>query len=101
MDRLNTLDALRAAAAAAAAHRAAQLARPAADDELGPARPKEVRVVLRNCGQIDPESIEDYLAVEGYRALGQVLDTLTPQQVLDVVAASGLRGRGGAGFPAA
>src|SRR5688500_2156526 len=101
MSRLHSLDDLMAAASAAAARRAVQPRRPAADDELGPARPKEVRVVLRNCGQIDPESLDDYLAVDGYQALGQVLASLTPQQVIDIVLAAGLRGRGGAGFPAA
>ena len=72
-----------------------------ADEELGAPRPKEVRVVLRNCGQIDPENIEDYIAADGYLALGNVLSSMTPQQVIDEVLASGLRGRGGAGFPAA
>jgi len=71
------------------------------DEELGPPKPKEVRVVLRNCGNIDPENIEDYIAEDGYMALGQVLQEMTPQQVIDVVMASGLRGRGGAGFLAA
>jgi NADH:ubiquinone oxidoreductase subunit F (NADH-binding) len=71
------------------------------DEELGPLRPKEVRVVLRNCGEIDPQNIEDYLAVDGYMALGKVLSEMTPEQVIDEVMRSGLRGRGGAGFPAA
>jgi NADH-quinone oxidoreductase subunit F len=70
------------------------------DEELGPPKPKEVRVVLRNCGKIDPKNIEDYFAEEGYQALGKALTTLTPEQVMDEVKASGLRGRGGAGFPA-
>jgi NADH:ubiquinone oxidoreductase subunit F (NADH-binding)/(2Fe-2S) ferredoxin len=69
------------------------------EDELGPPKPKEVRVVLRNCGQIDPENIEDYIAVDGYQALGKVLSQMTPEQVIEEVSASGLRGRGGAGFP--
>jgi NADH:ubiquinone oxidoreductase subunit F (NADH-binding) len=56
---------------------------------------------LRNCGQIDPNNIEDYLATDGYQALGKVLFEMTPEQVIDEVLASGLRGRGGAGFPAA
>ncbi|MCC7359523.1 MAG: NADH-quinone oxidoreductase subunit NuoF [Anaerolineales bacterium] len=72
-----------------------------ADEELAPPQPKEVRVVLRNCGQIDPENIDDYFAVDGYQALGRVLTELTPEQVIGIVSASGLRGRGGAGFPAA
>ena len=70
------------------------------DEELGPLRPKEVRVVLRNCGEIDPMNIEDYLAVDGYQALGKVIGEMTPDQVVDEVTQSGLRGRGGAGFPA-
>ena len=64
-------------------------------------RPKEVRIVLRNCGQIDPNNIEDYLATDGYQALGKVLFEMTPESVIAEVLASGLRGRGGAGFPAA
>lgn len=71
------------------------------DEELGAPKPKEVRIVLRNCGKIDPENIEDYVAEDGYLALGKVLTEMTPAQVIDMVLASGLRGRGGAGFPAA
>jgi NADH:ubiquinone oxidoreductase subunit F (NADH-binding)/(2Fe-2S) ferredoxin/Pyruvate/2-oxoacid:ferredoxin oxidoreductase delta subunit len=74
--------------------------KPIVDEELGPLRPKEVRVVLRNCGEIDPMNIEDYLAVDGYLALGKVIGELTPEQVIEEVTKSGLRGRGGAGFPA-
>ena len=59
------------------------------------------RIVLRNCGVIDPENIDEYIGVGGYEALGKVLTTMTPQQVIDEIAASGLRGRGGAGFPTA
>jgi NADH-quinone oxidoreductase subunit F len=70
-----------------------------ADEELGPPKPKEVRVVLRNCGKIDPESIEDYIAEGGYEALAQVLGEMRPEQVIENILASGLRGRGGAGFP--
>jgi NADH:ubiquinone oxidoreductase subunit F (NADH-binding)/(2Fe-2S) ferredoxin len=70
------------------------------DEELGAPKSKEIRVVLRNCGQIDPENIEDYIATDGYMALGKVLTEMTPQNVIDEVLASGLRGRGGAGFPA-
>ncbi|HSB79143.1 MAG TPA: SLBB domain-containing protein, partial [Candidatus Methylomirabilis sp.] len=73
--------------------------RPAKDEELGAPRPKEVRVVLRNCGLIDPESIEDYIAEDGYQALARVLGEMAPAQVIDSILASGLRGRGGAGFP--
>lgn len=57
------------------------------------------RVALRNCGVIDPEQIDEYIAMDGYRALGKCLTEMTPQQVIDVVLDSGLRGRGGAGFP--
>jgi NADH-quinone oxidoreductase subunit F len=57
------------------------------------------KVVLRNCGLIDPMNIEEYIAREGYEALAQVLTRMTPQGVVDVVQRSGLRGRGGAGFP--
>ncbi len=60
---------------------------------------KQIRVALRNCGVINPESIDEYIAVDGYTALGKVLTEMTPEQVIDVVKASGLRGRGGAGFP--
>ncbi len=60
---------------------------------------KQHRVALRNCGVINPENIDEYIAVDGYQALGKVLTEMTPQQVIDVMLASGLRGRGGAGFP--
>ena len=60
---------------------------------------KEVRVVLRNIGQIDPGNIDDYIMVDGYAALARVLTEMTPEQVLDELKRSGLRGRGGAGFP--
>ncbi len=60
---------------------------------------KQRRIALRNCGVINPENIDEYIAVDGYQALGKVLTEMTPQQVIDVIKASGLRGRGGAGFP--
>ena len=60
---------------------------------------KQLRVVLRNCGVIDPENIDDYIANDGYVALERALFELTPEQIIDEVKASGLRGRGGAGFP--
>jgi NADP-reducing hydrogenase subunit HndC len=60
---------------------------------------KQRRRVLRNCGVIDPENIEEYIAMDGYRALGRALTEMTPEQVIDTVKRSGLRGRGGAGFP--
>ena len=57
------------------------------------------RIALRNCGVINPESIEEYIGVDGYAALGKILtEKIPPQQVIDTVKASGLRGRGGAGF---
>ncbi len=59
---------------------------------------RQQRIALRNCGLINPEEIEEYLAVGGYLALGQALAELTPQDVIDRIKASGLRGRGGAGF---
>jgi len=70
------------------------------DEELSAPTAKEIRVVLRNCGKIDPENIEDYIAEDGYQALGKVLTENTPEQVIDTVLNSGLKGRGGAGFPA-
>lgn len=60
---------------------------------------KQIKVALENCGYIDPESMEEYIATGGYEALGTVLTTMTPQQTIDVVKESGLRGRGGGGFP--
>lgn len=57
------------------------------------------RIVLENCGHIDPENIDDYLARDGYRALTKAITEMTPQQVIDEVSRSGLRGRGGAGYP--
>ncbi len=60
---------------------------------------KQKRIALRNCGVIDPERIEEYIAFDGYKALGKCLTEYTPQQVIDVVKQSGLRGRGGGGFP--
>ncbi len=57
------------------------------------------RVALRNCGVINPENIDEYIAMDGYAALGKVLTEMTPDQVIETVLASGLRGRGGAGFP--
>jgi NADP-reducing hydrogenase subunit HndC len=61
--------------------------------------PAEKRIVLERAGLIDPDSIEEYILHNGYEALGKVLCEMTPQQVLDVIKASGLKGRGGAGFP--
>ena len=60
---------------------------------------KQTRVALRNCGVINPENIDEYIAVDGYEALGRVLTQMTPDEVIQVVKDSGLRGRGGGGFP--
>ena len=60
---------------------------------------KQKRVALRNCGVINPEKIEEYIGTGGYEALGKVLTTMSPEDVIEVITASGLRGRGGAGFP--
>ncbi|HEY9125411.1 MAG TPA: NADH-quinone oxidoreductase subunit NuoF [Bacteroidales bacterium] len=60
---------------------------------------KQVRIALRNCGFIDPESINEAIARDAYQALGKVLKEMTPQQVAEEIKKSGLRGRGGAGFP--
>ena len=60
---------------------------------------KQTRVALRNCGVINPENIDEYIAMDGYEALGRVLTQMTPDEVIQVVKDSGLRGRGGGGFP--
>ena len=60
---------------------------------------KQVLIALRNRGLIDPENIEEYIARDGYKALAKVLSSITPEQVIEEVKASGLRGRGGGGFP--
>ncbi len=60
---------------------------------------KQLRVALRNCGVIDPEQVEEYIAVDGYQALAKVLTSMSPEDVLDEISKSGLRGRGGGGFP--
>lgn len=60
---------------------------------------KQRRIALRNCGVIDPEKIDEYIAMDGYVALGKALTEMTPSEVIDVVKESGLRGRGGGGFP--
>jgi len=70
--------------------------------ELDPALPffqEQVKVVLENSGKIDPEKIEDYIAAEGYEALLTALTSMTPVEVIEQVTKSGLRGRGGAGYP--
>ena len=60
---------------------------------------KQMRVALRNCGAIDPENIDEYIAVDGYKGLTKALTQMTPEEVIAEVLKSGLRGRGGAGFP--
>ena len=60
---------------------------------------KQKRIALRNCGVINPENIEEYIAFDGYAALGKALTEMTPDEVIQVVLDSGLRGRGGGGFP--
>lgn len=60
---------------------------------------KQERIVLRNCGIINPEDIEEYIARDGYKALGKVLTEMNPEEVIDTIKESGLRGRGGGGFP--
>jgi NADP-reducing hydrogenase subunit HndC len=60
---------------------------------------KQIRIALRNCGFINPENIDEYIAREGYQALGKVLTEMTPQETIEVIKKSGLRGRGGAVFP--
>jgi len=60
---------------------------------------KQKRVALRNCGVIDPENIDEYIAFDGYAALGKCLTEMSPDQVIDEILKSGLRGRGGGGFP--
>ncbi len=60
---------------------------------------KQHRIALRNCGVIDPENIEEYIGTDGYQALGKVLTEMTPEEVIQTILDSGLRGRGGGGFP--
>ncbi|MGE5252351.1 MAG: NADH-quinone oxidoreductase subunit NuoF [Planctomycetaceae bacterium] len=60
---------------------------------------EQMKIVLRNCGQIDPTRMEDYLAREGYLGIAKVLSSMKPEEVIEEVVRSGLRGRGGAGFP--
>ncbi|AEV67964.1 NADH-quinone oxidoreductase subunit NuoF [Acetivibrio clariflavus] len=60
---------------------------------------RQMRIALRNCGVINPEDITEYIAYDGYKALGKVLTELKPEEVIDIIKRSGLRGRGGGGFP--
>ncbi len=78
----------------------ADLARIAGEPVAAEGGPRQYRIVMRNCGVIDPEEIDEYLDRGGYQALGQGPSTMTPEQVIEELKISGLRGRGGAGFPA-
>lgn len=69
------------------------------EDEANSHNAPQARIVLRNSGRIDPENIQEYIAREGYAALAKVLTEMTPKEVVDIISASGLRGRGGGGFP--
>ena len=60
---------------------------------------KQIRIALRNCGFIDPEVLDEYIARDGYMALGKALHEMTPEEVINEIKLSGLRGRGGGGFP--
>ncbi len=71
---------------------------PVADESQSGLFKKQLRVVLRNCGFINPENIDEYIARDGYQALGKVLTKMTPDEVIKLVRDSGQRGRGGAGF---
>lgn len=71
---------------------------PVADSSRNGLFKKQLRIVLRNCGVINPENIDEYIAREGYQALGKVLTKMTPDEVIKLVKDSGQRGRGGAGF---
>jgi len=73
--------------------------KPQAQEKDIPFFTKQTQIVLRNCGRIDPERIEEYVARDGYAALAKVLGALQPEQVVEEMKGSGLRGRGGAGFP--
>jgi NADH:ubiquinone oxidoreductase subunit F (NADH-binding)/(2Fe-2S) ferredoxin len=77
----------------------AELARVAGEPVGAGDEPKQYRIVMRNCGVIDPEEIDEYLDRGGYQALAKVLSTMTPEQVIEELKISGVRGRGGAGFP--
>jgi len=74
-------------------------AEPALTMEKIPFFALQKKIVLRNCGEIDPGNVEEYIARDGYEPLARVLTEMTPEEVVDIVKRSGLRGRGGAGFP--
>lgn len=73
--------------------------RPVAEMDRIPYFTKQKKIVLRNCGVIDPLRIEEYIALDGYQALAKALTSMTPDEVIETVTRSGLRGRGGGGFP--
>jgi NADH:ubiquinone oxidoreductase, NADH-binding (51 kD) subunit len=73
--------------------------KPAVTEKEITSHKKQLRIVLRNCGIIDPENIEDSIAHDGYEALGKVLFEMKPLDVVKIIKDSGLRGRGGGGFP--
>jgi NADH:ubiquinone oxidoreductase subunit F (NADH-binding)/(2Fe-2S) ferredoxin len=77
-----------------------QLARIAGEPVGTGTEPKQYRIVMRNCGVIDPEEIDEYMDRGGYQALTKVLGSMSPEDVIEELKAAGLRGRGGAGFPA-
>jgi NADH:ubiquinone oxidoreductase subunit F (NADH-binding)/(2Fe-2S) ferredoxin len=78
----------------------ADLARVAGEPVAPENDPRQYRIVMRNCGVIDPEEIDEYLDRGGYQALATALSSMSPEQVIEELKLSGLRGRGGAGFPA-
>ncbi len=78
----------------------AELAHSAGEPVGGEGEPRQYRIVMRNCGVIDPEEIDEYMDRGGYQALAKALSSMTPDQVIDELKLAGLRGRGGAGFPA-
>jgi NADH:ubiquinone oxidoreductase subunit F (NADH-binding)/(2Fe-2S) ferredoxin len=77
----------------------ADLARVAGDPVDSDGGPRQYRIVMRNCGVIDPEEIDEYMDRGGYQALARTLSSMSPEQVIEQLKVSGLRGRGGAGFP--
>lgn len=77
-----------------------QTAKGVVNEEDIPFYKKQLKIVLRNCGKIDPANIGDYIKMDGYEAVAKVLSKWSPEEVIDCVKESGLRGRGGAGFPA-
>jgi NADH:ubiquinone oxidoreductase subunit F (NADH-binding)/(2Fe-2S) ferredoxin/NAD-dependent dihydropyrimidine dehydrogenase PreA subunit len=77
-----------------------QTGQPIALEKDVPFYKEQMKIVLRNCGQIDPTRIEDYIVRDGYLAIAKVLSSMRPEEVIEEVLRSGLRGRGGAGFPA-